>query len=138
MNEERLKVLEMLENGIINAAEAMELLASIDKPKENINVKKVAIAKEGASVNRQTGKFLKIRIDDDGDKVNITLPIAFLKSTLGSSGVAKIIDKSLKNVDNDIKDNIDMETIISCIDSDFLGEIINIDADGSKVLISIE
>lgn len=138
MNEERLKVLEMLENGIINAVEAMELLASIDKPKESINVKKVAIAKEGASVNRQTGKFLKIRIDDDGDKVNITLPIAFLKSTLGSSGVAKIIDKSLKNVDNDIKDNIDMETIISCIDSDFLGEIINIDADGSKVLISIE
>ncbi|HKM30429.1 MAG TPA: hypothetical protein VJZ51_06715 [Bacilli bacterium] len=138
MNEERLKVLEMLENGIINAVEAMELLASIDKPKESINVKKVAIAKEGASVNRQTGKFLKIRIDDDGDKVNITLPIAFLKSTLGSSGVTKIIDKSLKNVDNDIKDNIDMETIISCIDSDFLGEIINIDADGSKVLISIE
>ena len=67
------------------------------------------------------GKFLKIRIDDGGDKVNITLPSCFLKRALGSSGVTKIIDKSLKNVDNDIKDNIDMETIISCIDSDFLG-----------------
>ena len=50
----------MLENGIINAAEAMELLSSIDKPKENnTTLKKAAISKENTSVNRQTGKVFK-------------------------------------------------------------------------------
>ncbi len=136
MNEERLKILEMLENGIINAAEANELLSSVDKQKQSTNTQETVIVK--GSIGKNSGKFLKIKVDDDGERVNITIPVAFLKSTLGSSGVNKIINKSLNNVDDDVKDSIDIDAIIACIDNDFTGEIVNIDADGAKVLISIE
>jgi len=136
MNDERLKILEMLENGIINAAEANELLSSIDKQKQSMNVQDAVHAKE--ETGKKKGKFLKIKVDDPGGRVNITIPVAFLKSTLGSSGVNKIIDKSLNHVDDEVKDSIDIETIIACIENDFTGEIVNIDADETKVLISIE
>lgn len=137
MNDERLKILEMLENGTITAAEANELLSSADNAKESAEKKESKTA-SNTIVFKGTGKYLKIRIDDDGDKVNVTLPMAFLKSALGAGGVGKIIDKSLNNVDDDIKSTIDMDMIISCIDSDFVGEIVNIDADDTKVLITIE
>ncbi|MDD3348243.1 MAG: hypothetical protein RBR48_01495 [Bacilli bacterium] len=137
MNEERLKILEMLENGTINTAEANELLSTIDKPKQSTSSQETANVKVNTGV-KTTGRFLKIKVDDDGEKVNITLPIAFLKSTLGSSGVNKIISKSLNNVDDDVKDSIDIDAIISCIDNDCSGEIVNIDAEGTKVLICIE
>lgn len=136
MNDERLKILEMLENGTISAAEANELLSSIDKPKQTTNPQETTNVR--VNTGKNSGKFLKIKVDDDGEKVNITIPIAFLKSTLGSSGVNKIINKSLNNVDDDVKGSIDVEAIIACIDNDFTGEIVNIDADGSKVLICIE
>ena len=136
MNDERLKILEMLENGTISAAEANELLSSIDKSKQTANPQESTNVR--VNMGKNSGKYLKIKVDDDGEKVNITIPIAFLKSTLGSSGVNKIINKSLNNVDDDVKGSIDVEAIIACIDNDFTGEIVNIDADGTKVLICIE
>ena len=41
MNEERMKILEMLAEGLISAAEANELLSTLDKTKVEINGKEV-------------------------------------------------------------------------------------------------
>ena len=71
MNEEKMKILEMLEDGKISSAEALELLEALSRLE----------GKESRPAGRG-GRFLKIRVYEENSpeaKVNVNIPIAWSK-----------------------------------------------------------
>ncbi|MCK9537002.1 MAG: hypothetical protein M0R05_05440 [Bacilli bacterium] len=136
MNEERMKVLEMLSQGIITVDEANELLKSLDSSKVVVDRKLISEAKH---LKNTAGKFLYIKvISKDGDKINVNLPIALLKSAMKLGNVQAIIDKSLSG--SSIADEmIDVDLIIQCIENGVIGDIVSVESsDGDVVRIYIE
>jgi len=125
MSQEKLKILEMIQDKIITPSEGAELLKSIDKDK-------------GATVEtKQAFKMFKIRIlSSDGDKVNVQIPLEFAKVALRSGGTKGFMkmDK-LKDMDVDL----DFEAILDMIEHGHVGKIVDIEsADGDIVEIVIE
>ncbi len=75
MSQERMKVLEMLAEGKISAADADRLLAKLEETPEN------AAATDEES--RPRSRFLRIEVDGpDRDKVNVRVPMGFLRAGL--------------------------------------------------------
>ncbi|MFW6298063.1 MAG: SHOCT-like domain-containing protein [Bacillota bacterium] len=127
MNEEKLRILEMVENKQITPQEGAELLkalASSDK-------------KEARPPKKKAFRMFKIRIlSSDGDKVNVQIPLEFAKMVLkspGKKGIPKL-DK-LKEIDPDM----DYDRIVDMIDAGMSGKIVDIQSeDGDVVEIVIE
>ena len=73
-------------------------------------------------------------VDDDGDKVNLNLPLAVVKVFLDENGkLSKIIDG------NDALEGIDFNKLIELVEQGVFGELLNIEtADGETVIIRIE
>jgi len=143
MMEERLKILEMLSSGIITSSEANELLSTLDEQKIELTTEKGSkLVKMANFVKNEFGKTLHIKvISNEGDKVNVNLPIAVLKAAIKSGTATQFMEKSFnKNSDNDfIKSSIDIDFIIECIDNGVVGEIVDIEsADGDIVKIFID
>lgn len=117
MKEEIKKILKMVESGKLKAEEAEKLIEAIlDTEKKTCS-----------------GKFLKIKIEDnEGEKVNINIPIALVK--MATKFIPKDKKEYLKEKD------IDIDEILSSIKEATEGEIINIEdkKDGSYVKIWIE
>lgn len=114
--DERMKILEMLKEGIINPEEAEKLLNAIDGDTEIVPSKKKF-------------RMLRVYVDSaDGDKVRIQIPIEF----------AKLLKTNKFNVNLSSVD-LDVDQLIELIDSGVVGEIVNVDsADGDKVRIVVE
>ncbi len=127
MNEEKLKILEMIEKNQITPQEGAELLKALktDEPKDHKPPRKQAF------------RMFKIRIlSSDGDKVNVQIPLEFAKMVLkspGKKGIPKL-DK-LKEIDPDM----DYDRIVDMIDAGMSGKIVDIQSeDGDIVEIVIE
>lgn len=123
MNEnEKMKVLELLSNGLIDSETAEKLLKALDKSE----------TKEVLETDKSKNKAFKtLRIDiesADGDDIKINIPLEFAK-VLKNKNFSSHIDGF----------NIDIDEIIELASSGIIGEIINIDsADGDTVKIVIE
>ncbi len=116
MKDEIKKILKMVEDGKLKAEEAERLIEAI-------------LDTSGKSYS---GKFLKIKIEDsEGEKVNMNIPIGLIKVA------TKFIPKDKKE---HLKEkNIDIDEILSAIQEESEGEIINIeDKNGSYIKIWIE
>jgi len=86
MSAERKKVLEMLASGKISADEAEKLLEKLAQPEES----RPAGAEAGKEAPAPKGKsrYLRIEVDDlSGKKVNMRLPLAFVRSGMALAGV---------------------------------------------------
>ena len=120
---DKLRILEMIENKTITAAEGAELLKALDKNE----VTKISKPKNKAF------KMFKIKvISGDGDKVNVQIPIEFAKVALSSG-------KGFMKVDQIDGLDLDVDAILDMIDSGMLGKIVDIEsADGDIVEIVIE
>lgn len=136
MSEERLKVLEMLSSGTITVAEANELLKSFDGANVEVNGK---IISEPQALKEKLGKFFYINVvSKDGDRVNITLPMALIKTAIKIGTVQNLLDKSVSG-SSTVSDMVDIDLIIQCIESGVIGDIVNIESkDGDKVRIYVE
>lgn len=125
MNEEVLRILKMVEEGKISADKAKELM-------EAFNGSNVPVV----STKKYEDKFLRIKVfSADGDKVNVQLPVKVIKEILKVSGTLPITKGKLQGV------NIEelVETVVACLDSEVMGEIVSVDsADGDTVRIVIE
>ncbi len=125
MSQEKLKILEMIEQGTISPQEGSELLKAVeDTPSKDIAPKKEAF------------KMFKIRIlSNDGDKVNIQIPLEFAKIALkNKKGIPKLNDK-LNHMDVDL----DFDQIVDMIEAGTRGKIVDIQSnDGDIVEIVIE
>lgn len=133
--DEKMKVLEMLSQGIITPSEANELLKTLEKGNEN-EVEPTKVSYENKQVlPEKSNKKLRIKIaSSDGDNVNIALPLRTIQA-MGAAGLKKTISKT----DNDAVDEVDFDAIFSAIQEGVSGDIVDItSSDGDIVKITIE
>ncbi len=125
MNEEVSKILKMVEDGKITADKAQQLIEALsEKPKDV----------QAANYDDIMNKMLKIRVSShDGDKVNVTLPVKFIKTMLKTFGKIPMYS------DNKYMENVDITVIADAIDNGLTGKIVDVNSsDGDIVEISIE
>lgn len=123
MSEEKIKVLKMIEEGIISAEEGFQLLEAIGESNVRSEFK-----------NQNTPKWIRIRVLDasSGKNVNIKLPVAIIKTGL------KIGEKFSVDLKDAMRD-INFEEVIQAIKDGVTGEIIRVETDeGETVIITLE
>lgn len=105
MNEERMKILKMLEEKKITSEQAAKLLDALGEP-----------------CATGEGKFLKVKVWDMNKeklKVNVTVPLSLVKW-----GMKFVPEKAQVKMR---EQNIDMESITEAIDKDLSGRIAEVD-----------
>jgi hypothetical protein len=118
---ERMRILDLLTKGIINADQAEKLLNALEKSPD---VAEAVVAQKKAPF-----RMLKINVDsNDGDVVKIQIPIEF----------ARLLKSGKFNINLDDSD-LDIDTLIEMINSGAVGELVNIkSSDGDVVRIVVE
>lgn len=128
MNEEVMIILKMVEEGKISADKAKDLIDALESTSKNTQ----AIAPK-----KYEDKFLKVEVlSHEGDKVNIQLPIKVIKEVLKVTGKLPI-SKYIEGMDGIDIDEL-MNTLVSCLDSEVIGEIVDIcssEGDTVKILV---
>lgn len=119
MNEEKMRILKLLEEKKISSADAMELLEALGK----------------AAPAEKRGRLLRIRVYEEGSsepKVNINVPLAwgkFMDPFIEGKLKAKLADKGY---------NVDLGKIQEAIESQEPMKIVDVQDGGDKVEIFIE
>nr|WP_319373969.1 hypothetical protein [uncultured Methanobacterium sp.] len=123
VSEEKIQILEMVEDGKITAAEGTELLAALENNEEEI-------------IPRKDVKWLKVRVYtmDDQPKVNVNIPISLVDVGLK---LAKKYDPKFK--DSGL-DNIDLDEILDAIKNGAEGKIVDVidDEEQTKIKVYVE
>lgn len=125
MNEEVKRILKMVEEGKIDSSKGAELIEAMQVQKVEVN-----------PINYEE-RMLKIRVvdknkNDKDERVNINVPIKFIKSVLKSVGKINLGEHSGV-------EKVDSEMIAAAIDGNLTGKIVDIQgSDGEIVEISIE
>ena len=124
MNEEMMRILKMVEEGKVSAEQAKALMDAFNQ------------ASTAPAVTHYDEQFFKVNeLSTQGDKVNIKLPVKVIKAILQITGKLPTDVINIQGVNTEEM----MNTIISCLNSEVMGEIISIDsAEGDKVRIWIE
>ncbi|KRG14928.1 hypothetical protein [Lederbergia galactosidilytica] len=129
MKEEIKKILGMMEEGKLDSEEATALIQALQE-KEVVETK--------VAEPDYLKKFLKIRISDQEDKVNVNLPLRLVKVALQSGlDIAAKLPESAKYVEG--IDKVDVDLILEAIENEAEGQIVDITGgDGEQVSIVIE
>ena len=129
MNEEVMIILKMVEEGKISADKAKELIDALGNTSKNIEV---------ITPKRYEDKFLRIKVlSHEGDKVNVQLPIKIIKEIIKVTGKLPI-SKSIEGMNGIDIDEL-MNTLVSCLDNEVMGEIVDVYSnEGDIVKIVIE
>lgn len=139
---EKMRILNLLRDGVISSEEAEALLNALDKP---------TAANDDQIVLKDTRgrkpKKLRVTVDTDGDsnkkaKVNINIPLSLLKA-LGPVVKKSIPTDVRKQLD---EQGVDLEAIINSVDmlieNGLEEDIVNIDTGGdgenAKVRVYVE
>lgn len=122
MSDEIIRVLKMVEEGKISSEKAAELINALKNQEER------------PKIENKNLKVLKIKIvSEDGDNVNVTLPVNFVKTLIKSTGKLPV------NIEGVNSNDIDINAIIGAIDSGIEGKFVDIKSeDGDIIEISIE
>ncbi|MGM0436707.1 MAG: SHOCT-like domain-containing protein [Bacillota bacterium] len=120
MNDERMRILKMVEEGKIDVDEANNLLETLEGDK---TLKK-----------KKTGspKSIKILVEENGkEKVNISIPMILAKSFM------KFLPENAKNSLN--KQDLDLDEIFNSVDSEVEGgTLVDIKDGTDHVIIKVE
>jgi hypothetical protein len=124
---EKMKILEMVENGKLSPQEAAQLLKAVETSEEMTQVKPY----------KRSSQMFKIHIiSSDGDKVNVQIPLEFAKIAMRSQKQGLLLSHAKMekmNID------VDWDLIMQMIDDGVIGELVNIEtSDGDVVKITIE
>ncbi len=120
VSDEKMQILEMVEEGKINAQEAMELMNALEGNQENITLKNDA-------------KWLKVRVRtrDDKDKVNVNIPISLVDVGLR---LATAYAPDLKKSDFN---KIDVESIIEAVQNGAVGKIVDVEDEENQTKVKV-
>jgi hypothetical protein len=120
ISEERMKILEMVEEGKLNTSEAMELLDALEGDEVEIKPKTDA-------------KWLKIRVKtmDDNPKVNVNIPLSLVDVGLK---LAKKFDPKLEQSG---LDQIDLDEIIEAVKNGAEGKIVDVEDEENQTRVKI-
>ena len=129
-NEERIKILSMLQDGIINADQAAKLLESLSEvtPEQKTS----STNTEGMVNNKKSGKYFRVRVTDSESgktRVNIRLPIGLVGAGL------KMGMKFSPEIEG-----IDADTLHTFLTNGEIGQIVDVfdEEDGEHVEVFIE
>lgn len=119
MQEEKMQILRMLEEGKVNAEEAARLLDALAETPES--------GKSGG------GKMLRIKVTEPGTnkkKVNLRIPL----------GLAKIAAKFIppKKKKELAEEGVDIDEVLSQVTSENIGKVVDIESDDGLIEITIE
>jgi hypothetical protein len=120
MQQEKMQVLKMLEEGKITAEDAGRLLDALP-----------GVSSEEAK--SEGGKRLRIRVTDPAtgkQKVNLTIPVKLARIA------AKFVPHKAKLKLAD--EGLDVDTVLSQVLSENIGKIVDVESDDGNVEISIE
>jgi hypothetical protein len=123
LKEERLQILQMVQEGKISAEEGAKLLAALDGSKK---------AEAAATTAATQGKYLRVRVTDmrsGKTKVNVNLPLALVN--VGLKMGAKFAPEL---------GSVDMNEIMDAIRGGTQGKIVDVEdsEDGEKVEVYID
>ncbi|HDN80118.1 MAG: hypothetical protein DRI61_06700 [Chloroflexi bacterium] len=123
MNEEKMRILKMLEEGKINAEEAARLLKALESARGE---------EEKAAKTRTAGRWFRIRVTDlhsGKQKVNVNIPLSLVN--LGFSLGARFSPKI---------EGVDLDQIWESIKAGAQGKIVDVEdeEDGERVEIYID
>ena len=126
--DERLRILKMIEEGIITAEQGEELISAmkLDSPE----------SEEVSDTISYDKKMLRIIVDGaNGDKVKVQFPVGAIKKILKVTGKLPIPEKDLQGVDLTSL----MDAISECLDDGLDGDFVNVEAaDGSTVKVFVD
>lgn len=129
MNDEISRILTMVQEGKLDKVKAADLIDALQGKDKKVNLNKPASTP-------YLDKMLKIRVtSDNGDNVNVNLPIKLVKAILR---VGTSIAERIPEAEKYVKD-IDVELLIDAIENELDGQIVDItSAKGDKVFVVIE
>lgn len=129
MNDEISRILTMVQEGKLDKEKAADLIDALQGKDKKVNLNKPASTP-------YLDKMLKIRVtSDNGDNVNVNLPIKLVKAILR---VGTSIAERIPEAEKYVKD-IDVELLIDAIENELDGQIVDItSAKGDKVFVVIE
>ena len=127
MSEELMRVLKMIESGVITSEEGQKLIQAMQKSEQKV-----------ARVNSHPiGRFLRLDIlsTEEGEKetVQINFPLNLAKAVLKMGIVQKQLNAKFGE-----KVNLDIEEILALIDSEVIGNLMTIDTKDAKIRIWID
>lgn len=127
MSEELIRVLKMIESGVITSEEGQKLIQAMQKSEQKV-----------ARVNSNPiGRFLRVDIlsTEEGEKetVQINFPLNLAKVVLKMGIVQKQLNAKVGE-----KVNLDIEEILALIDSEVIGNLMTIDTKDAKIRIWID
>lgn len=127
MSEELMRVLKMIESGVITSEEGQKLIQAMQKSEQKV----------GRVNSHPIGRFLRLDIlsTEEGEKetVQINFPLNLAKVVLKMGIVQKQLNAKVgENV------NLDIEEILALIDSEVIGDLMTIDTKDAKIRIWID
>lgn len=127
MGEELIRVLKMIESGVITSEEGQKLIQAMQKSEQKV----------GRVNSNSIGRFLRVDIlsTEEGEKetVQINFPLNLAKAVLKMGIVQKQLNAKVgENV------NLDIEEILALIDSEVMGDLMTIDTKDAKIRIWID
>ena len=134
--EEKLRILKMVEDGIITAAEAQELLKALEEPAGDPFAQPQTDWQEPIRENipYEDRMFRVICDSADGDKVRVQFPIKAIRAILKITGQLPVNVTGMEGVN--IEELTDV--VIQCLDSETIGDIVTVDsADGDHIRLFI-
>ena len=140
--DEKMRILKMVEEGKLSAEEAISLIDALgESVREDETAGQYPAYDNGCAVvpkgqgTSYENKMLRIVVDSTkGDKVNVQLPVKIIRQVLKVTGKLPIQSQELQGIDLDTL----TASIIECLDSETLGNIIDVSAsDGTTVKIFI-
>ncbi|MBT9153752.1 MAG: hypothetical protein DDT39_00409 [Firmicutes bacterium] len=122
MENERLQILKLVQEGKVTPDEATKLLQALEGKSAD------------KSVTTSSGKMLRIRVTEiGGTKVNLNLPMSIVEAA---------VDLGIKFVPGFVDDEklrgIDLTAVIEAIKQGLTGKIVEVDSEEAKVEISVE
>jgi hypothetical protein len=132
MSEERLKILQMIQEGKINAEEGLELLKALEESEPKAD----PLPNPGFS--RLTNRFLRVRVNGPGvTKVNVNVPLSLIKiaSKFAGQGLKFIpeparVEMEQKGID---LSTINFEELVQMIEQGLVdGKLVDVDVNDPK------
>jgi hypothetical protein len=87
MSKERSKILQMVADGTITPEEGEKLLSRLDPAGASTAL---AVTEPAAEGGRRPIKYLRVVVDDGGDKVNIRVPIGLIRTGIKLSTIVPL------------------------------------------------
>lgn len=126
MSEDKIKVLEMIQEGKISAKEGMELLQALEN-----------VSQTGISSHSEGKHSLRIRVKGDKTNVNVNVPLALIRATskfmtFGMSFVPESAREEMAKRGVDLS-QIDLTELVDLIDLGLVEEkLVEVDVEDEK------